>query len=108
MARHRTVKSVLVAALHKLEKYGWIKEDSGSRKRGYCLTGAINASTKNEGLREQAIDALYASLTPAVQVSVFGEGLSNRSRVQDYNDDYAKRKRSIIALYHRAIKRVSV
>lgn len=106
MAARRTVKGVLVAALEKLEKLGWIQDESGNRKIGYCMTGAISASTRSHMLRLDAVAALDTVVTQReadlLKVSGFPA-----TRVQTFNDRSYRRKRTIISIYRRAIKAAS-
>lgn len=106
MARRRTVKDVLVAALRKLELYGWIKDQSGSRKMGYCMTGAISASTMDLQLRNTAIDALDAVVTKREAGLLIGPS-DPMTRVQKFNDRDNRRRQTILAVYRRAIKAVA-
>lgn len=106
MARRRTVKDVLKAALLKLERYGWVQDQCGSRKIGYCMTGAISASTGNYYLAEDAIAALDAVVTKR-DAGLLQESASPRRRVQDFNDKDNRRKQTILAIYRRAIKAVA-
>lgn len=106
MASRRTVKDVLLAALSKLQVCGWQQNASGNRKHGYCMTGAVNASTKSEILRLGAYDALDAVVTkrdePLIRQSSYPV-----TRVQLFNDRDSRRKQTILAIYRRAIKRAA-
>jgi hypothetical protein len=103
VARRRTVKDVLVAAMQKLETYGWIQDASGRRSTGYCMTGAINASTRDLQLSHDAIVALDAVLTERGW-SIFQSSPYPMTRVQNFNDRVGRRKQTILAIYRRAIK----
>jgi hypothetical protein len=106
VAARRTVKDVLVAALRKLERYGWIQDDSGNRHTGYCMTGAIHASTHNPDLKIGAFMALDAVVTKR-EVALLSLSPCHADRVQLFNDASKRRKQTILAIYRRAIKEVA-
>jgi len=103
VARRWTVKDVLQAALSRLQVYGWVQWDTGNRKVGYCMTGAIYASTRNGSLRLGAIDALNAAVTKRDPHLLEGVTFP-ATRVQCFNDQDRRRKSTIISIYHQAIK----
>jgi len=111
VAARRTVLQVLQAALGKLIENGWIKDENGTPSKGYCMTGAIYASTKNQDLRYGAVNRLWDALdatNPTLARSLLDPRSDDQWRktesVQKFNDRSETRKRQIISLYRKAIQ----
>jgi len=86
MTTSKRVAAVLQRALDKIQKYGWIKNSYGSRNRGFCMAGAISASTSDFGLFVVAQKALGVGYPPY------------------FNDKIARTKREVVSVFKRAIR----
>lgn len=86
-----TVQKTLTSARDLLLKYGWIQHDDGSRSKGFCAGGAIDASTKNYGRMNDASEALK-------------DAFPRRRSIVAFNDQRGRTKRQVIAMFNKAIK----
>jgi hypothetical protein len=94
MAR-RSVKTVLVRALARIEKYGWIQNSAGNTKEGFCVLGAFDwAHSITDSTYYDARHAFMA-IEPAI------------SQINRWNDAKGRTKRHVIARFRAAIKAAS-
>jgi hypothetical protein len=77
-------------AIDKVVKYGWIQGGYGGKTTGYCMGGAIYASSTNNVLIDNALALLY---------SIVGS-----RGIADFNDDPKRTKKQVIAVLKQASK----
>lgn len=95
--RLTSVKSILQAAVNRLETIGWCKHRSSkTNSKGqviaYCASGAINSVSRNNEYAYRAIDTL--------------EKLTRTHSIITLNDRKSTRKSNIVAKFNTALAKL--
>lgn len=87
------VVRVLTKARDYIIRYGWIKGDYGSFKRGFCAAGAIEKARGKDTVAE-----VFAR-------RALEDTLPNRRNIVSYNDASRRTKAQVIKKFNEAIKK---
>lgn len=89
-----TTREVLRKAARLIEKYGLRKGDYGSRRLGFCITGALSEVVRPSDLN----DDTFIRARQAVQLAIGGEFLV------DWNDATGRTKAEVLAALRKAAR----
>ena len=88
---------ILTKAKEEIEKYGWIQNAHGDRRRGYCVIGALEAADPDWVDYDKHARALFSGVIPS------GVTEDKESRILVWNDKPGRTKEDVLAAFDTAI-----